>query len=190
MTVPLPDLPVVRTLQDAVDVFRIMKEHRSLTNLFCDERGGLTLGHTDKVLGPTEEKGLGYDTFALFMELTAIEFVPRVNPEALERMKSVWELRERPLYPNARVKRISKKLVERAKPLVLQELARAGGKASGAMRTGSHGAEIMRKVARLRWRGHRRKRGKRKASAGCAPTASQAPLPAPSRRPDPSPNAP
>jgi len=104
MTAPIrsmPELPVVRTMQDVVDVFRIMKEYWSLTNDFCDEVGGLTRGHTDKVLGPSEDKRLGYDTFALFMELSAIEFVPRLNPDALKRMEAVWEKRERPLYPNA-----------------------------------------------------------------------------------------
>jgi len=155
MTAP-PDLPVVRTMQDVVDVFRLMKEHRGLTNDLCDDRGGLTKGHTNKILGPSEERGITYGTFALFCELFAVEFVPRINPEAEKRMSAVWEGRERPLFPNGGVARISKKLVERAKPLVLKEFSRSGGRASGALRSGSKGSEIMRKVVRARYRKKRR----------------------------------
>src|SRR5256885_13651957 len=124
---PIPIMPetnelvaVVRTLQDAVDVFRLMKERLALTNEFCDDAGGLAKGHTDKILGPTEERRLGYDTFALFTALTAIEFRVYVDLEAVKRMEAVWEGRKRPLYPDAKVKRISKKLIERAKPHVLR----------------------------------------------------------------------
>lgn len=158
MTVPIrsmPELPVVRTLQDVVDMFRILKEHWGLTNGFMDDVGGLTAGHTDKILGPTEEKRLGYDTFALFMELCAIEFVPQINHDAVLRMEAIWETRERPLYPNAKVKRISKKLIERAKPHVLQDLSKLGNAARNAMLPGEHRSRIARKAAKSRWRKRR-----------------------------------
>lgn len=155
MTAPIrtmPELPVVRTMQDVVDVFRVMKEHWGLTNGFCDDVGGLTPGHTDKVLGPSEEKRIGYDTFALFMELCVVEFVPRINPEALLRMEAVWEKRERPLYPNAKVKRISKKLVERAKPYVYRDSGRSGGLKRGACLAAKQAALISRKGGKSRAR--------------------------------------
>lgn len=153
MTAPirtLPELPIVRTMQDAVDVFRIMKEHWGLTNGFCDDVGGLTTGHTDKILGPTEEKRLGYDTFALFMEMCVIEFVPRINPEALMRMEAIWETRERPLYPNAKNRPISKKLIERAKPHVLKECASAGGHKRALSLPGKLRSKIARKGGKSR----------------------------------------
>lgn len=166
--VVLPELPVVRTLQDAVEVFRIMKEHWGLTNGFCDDVGGLTEGHTDKILGPTEDRRVGYGTFALFMELCAIEFHPRISPEAILRMEAIWEKRERPLYPNARVKRISKKLIERAKPHVFKECGRIGGLVSAHMRTPAQRSESASKAAKSRWRKHRRRRVKIVPPEPCA----------------------
>lgn len=130
MTAPIritPELPIVRTMQDVVDVFRIMKEHWGLTNGFCDDVGGLTPGHTDKILGPTEDKRLGYDTFALFMSLCALELVPRIDMDAVKRMDGVWEQRAPRWFKDAKIGRVSKKLIERAKPHVFRDAGRAGG---------------------------------------------------------------
>jgi hypothetical protein len=153
--VSLPELPIVRTMQDAIEVFRILKNHWELTNSFCDEVGGLTSGHTDKCLGPTEEKRLGYDTFALFTELFAVEFVPRLNPEAVARMNDVWEKRRRLLEHSGNPK-ISKKLVERAKPHVFREMQRLSTTAKMTCFTAEHRSRIARKAAKSRWRKQRR----------------------------------
>ncbi len=152
---PAETIAVVRTLQDAVDVFRLMKERLGLTNEFIDDVGGLTKGHADKILGPSEEKRIGYDTFALLTALTAVEFRVHVDMDAVKRMEAVWEKRERPLYPNARIKRISKKLVERAKPLVLKDFAQLGVAARMTVLTGEQRSAIARKAARAR---HRKRR--------------------------------
>jgi hypothetical protein len=165
MTAPIRSMPetlmiadhgdviaVVRTLQDAVDVFRLMKERLGLTNEFIDDVGGLTKGHADKILGPSEEKRLGYDTFALLTALTAVEFRVHIDMDAIKRMEAVWEKRERPLYPNAKVKRISKKLIERAKPHVLQDFARLGVAGRMTVLTGEQRSAIARKAARARHR--------------------------------------
>lgn len=180
MTAPIritPELPIVRTMQDVVDLFRLMKEHWGLTNVFCDDQGGLTSGHTDKVLGPTEERRLGYDTFALFMELCALEFVPRINIDAVKRMEAIWEQRERPLYPNAKVKRISKKLIERAKPHVMKDTGRIGGLVTAYMRTPAQRSESARKAANSRWRKHRREKRSRTLRKGPAPQLDDLGLP-------------
>jgi hypothetical protein len=81
-----------------------------------------------------------------------------IDLDAAKRMEAVWEGRERPLYPNAKVKRISKKLIERAKPHVLQGLAKCGNQARNAMLTGEHRSKLARKAARKRWRIERAKR--------------------------------
>lgn len=143
---------VVRTMQDAVDLFRMMKERWGLTNDFCDDVGGLTNGHTDKVLGPTEDRRLGYDTFALFMELMGLELHAHVSLDAVKRMEAIWEKRERPLYPNAKVRRISKKLVERAKPHVFREMQKASTASKMSCFTAEHRSRIARKAAKSRWR--------------------------------------
>src|SRR6266480_2998336 len=82
-------IAVVRRHQDIADVFRLMRERLGLTLEFCDDVGGLTKGHTDKILGPSESKGWGATTFDLFCEMFAIEFRVHVDLEAAKRMQAV-----------------------------------------------------------------------------------------------------
>jgi hypothetical protein len=160
---------VVRRHQDITDVFRMMKERLGLTNEFCDDVGGLTKGHTDKILGPSEAKSWGPTTFDLFCEMFAIEFHVKIDIDAAKRMQAVWEGRERPLYPNAKVKRISQKLIERAKPHVLQASGQLGGIVRGHLLSPKHRSDIARKAAKSRWRKYRRERRSKAApSAPCA----------------------
>lgn len=153
---------IVRRHQDIVEVFRVMKERLGLTNEFIDDVGGLVKGHADKLLGPSESKNWGPTTFDLFCEMFAIEFRVHVDIDAAKRMEGVWEGRERPLFPHAKVTRISKKLIERAKPHVLQDLSKLGNAARNAMLPGEHRSKIARKAARARWRKPRR-------ATGCVP---------------------
>jgi hypothetical protein len=155
MTVPIRDVPIAgellatcRTLQDVVDLFRLMKERLGLTNDFCDDVGGLTKGHTDKVLGRSETKRLGYDTFALYTLLTAVEFRVYVDMDAVKRMEGVWEKRERPLFPNGKIGRVSKKVIEAAKPHVLRHNAGLGGLKRAALLTSKQRSQIAKKAAR------------------------------------------
>lgn len=151
-------IATVRRHQDIAEVFRLMKERLGLTNEFCDDAGGLTKGHTDKILGPSESKSVGPTTFDLFCEMFAVEFRVHIDLDAAKRMQAVWEGRERPLYPNAKNRPISKKLIERAKPHVLQGLAHQGNAARNAMLTGEHKSKLARKAAKSRWRKERAKR--------------------------------
>jgi hypothetical protein len=168
MTAPikLPPNPTeligtVRTLQDAVEVFRMMKDRLGLTFEFIDDVGGLSKGHADKVLSRTGEKRLGYDTFALFTELFAIEFKVYVDMEAVKRMQDVWEQRKRPLFPNGKPGRISKKLIAMATPHVLKACARAGG----TKRAHSLPAKLRSKIARKGGKSRMRKITKAERSA-------------------------
>jgi hypothetical protein len=183
MTAPIRSMPellmvaennqvvaVVRRHADLIDVFRLMKERLQLTNEFCDDVGGLTKGHTDKILGPTEAKNIGPVTFDLFCEMFAIEFRVHIDLSAVKRMEAVWEGRERPLYPNARVKRISKKLVERAKPLVFKDSGRIGGIVRSHLLTPKQRSEIASKAAKAR---HRKRRRDARAKAALAAPCSK-----------------
>src|SRR6185312_10914796 len=106
MTVPIRSMPelgtpaeviaVVRRHQDIVEVFRLMKDRLGLTNGFIDDVGGLTPGHADKILGPSEQKSWGPTTFDLFCEMFAIEFRVHLDIDAAKRMADLWEKRRRP----------------------------------------------------------------------------------------------
>ena len=160
-------ITIIRRHQDIVEVFRLMKERLQLTNEFCDDAGGLTKGHTDKILGPSESKNWGPTTFDMFCEMFAIEFRVHVDLKAAKRMQAVWEGRERPLYPDAKVVRISKKLIERAKPHVLQAHLKKANEARNAMLSCEHRSKIARKAARARW-GRRRRSTSRARPTGAA----------------------
>lgn len=161
-------IAVVRRHQDITEVFRMMKARLGLTNKFIDNCGMIE-GHTDKILGPSESKNWGPTTFDLFCEVFAIEFRVHIDLEAAKRMEAVWEGRERPLYPDAKVKRISKKLINLAKPHVLKDFASVGGLVRGAMLTSKHKSDIARKAAKSRWR-------KRRATARQARAAISSPV--------------
>lgn len=168
MTAPikLPPNPseiigTVRTLQDAVEVFRTMKDRLGLTNEFIDDVGGLVKGHTDKILGRTETKRLGYDTFALFTELLGLKFEVYVDIEAVKRMEKVWEMRKRPLFPHRKPGRVSKKLIEMARPHVFKACASSGGTKRGH----SLPAKLRSKIARKGGKSRMRKITKEERSA-------------------------
>ena len=172
MTAPIRSMPeltpneviaVIRRHQDVTEVFRLMKERLGLTNEFIDNAGGLTKGHADKIFGPSESKGWGPTTFDLFCEMFAIEFRVYVDIDAMKRMADVWEGRKRPaeLSENSR---ISAKLIEKAKPHILQAFAKQGSMARNAMLTGEHRSKLARKAAKSRWR-------KRRVSAPPMPCA-------------------
>lgn len=133
MTAPIRDIPkpdellmVVRNHQDLIELFRIMKARYGLTNEFCDDIGGLTKGQTDKTLGPSQEKSLGRLTFDVFTTLFALEFHAKVDMNAVRLMEGRYEMRQRPAE-HSHTERVSKKLLKKAKPLVLKETGRLGG---------------------------------------------------------------
>lgn len=143
-------IAVVRTLQDAVEVFRTMKQRLGLTNEFIDDVGGLSKGHADKILGRSELKKLGYDTFALLTRICAVEFVVRVDMQAMKEMQAVWELRERPLFPWRKPGQVSKKLVAMAKPHVLKDFSKLGNDARKLLLPREEQVRIAKKAAKAR----------------------------------------
>lgn len=181
MTAPIRSMPVpvvgellgtVRTLQEAVDIFRTMKDRLGLTNEFIEHVGLMGKGHADKILGPTEDKKIGYQTFAFFCELMAIEFRAYVDPAALDRMEAKWEERIRPMAYYRNVTRVSRKLVERAKPYVYSEMGKLSAPARMQCLTAEHRSKIASKAAKSRWRKHR---ARKRATARQARAATSAP---------------
>lgn len=155
LPVPTEVLATVRGYDDLVEAFRTVKERLGLSNRMCDTLAGLTEGGTDKVLGPSGTKNLSRMTMARFCTIFAVKLEMKIDLPQADRMTDRWEARTSYNVRNDSP-RVSRKLLERAKPAVLKDLAAAGGKASGALRTGSYGSEIMTKRIKSRWRKHRR----------------------------------
>lgn len=140
MTEPIA---VIRSYDDLVAALRAAKAKHGLSNKWCDDIGGLTDGQTDKVLGPTQSKGLSRMLMDVYFEMFAIEFHMVINLDAAKRMESRWEQRERgKVAPPQSV--LSKKLIERAKPHVFK----AAGKLGASIRLSKLSPELRSKIAR------------------------------------------
>lgn len=162
IAVPAPGdiIARVRCHDDLIEAFRVMKDLLGLSNTFCDDTIGITAGHTDKVLGPTRAKGLSSFMFDNFSELFAVEFEMRINLDAAKRMQARWEGRE-----NGRIhvdsSRVSKRMMERAKPQVIKHLSRVANEARCSKLPGEHRTQIAKKASDARWKKQGRKQTKR-----------------------------
>jgi len=151
-------IAVARDYQQITDVFRMMREHWGLTYKFCDDVLGFADGHTEKILGPSEQKRWGPATLHALMELFGLEFRVYIDPEAVKRMEAVWDKKQPRWFKDAKVGRISKKILEAAKPVVIQQHMKNANAARNAMLSCEHRSKIARKAAKSRWKKHRAKR--------------------------------
>jgi CelD/BcsL family acetyltransferase involved in cellulose biosynthesis len=150
----------IRTLDDVVEALRAAKAFRNLSNEWCDEIGDMTKGQTDKCLGPSAVKGLSRFLFGMYLRQFAVKLVMLVDPDMERIMRPKWEGRD---TSNVRVDtgRISKKILERAKPLVLKETGAAGAAARNTMLSPKHRTEIATKAGATRWKMRGVKKDKR-----------------------------
>jgi hypothetical protein len=145
----------IRTQDDLIEALRAVKDRLGLSNTWCDDVGGFTRGQTDKVLGPSRAKGLSPMLFATYCSLFAVRLEMVVDLDQARVMEARWEGRDK---SNVRMDlgRISKKLVERAKPLVLSQSGQRANVVRNRMLTREHKEKIARKAAKARWRKHRK----------------------------------
>lgn len=148
-------LATIRSYDDLVAAFRARKAEIGLSNNDCDTLGGLTTGHTDKLLGPTRSKKLGPFTFDVFSEMFAVEFIMVPNPDAVRRMEARWERRvEQAVRLNAN--RVSMQLKKRALPEIMRDLSKKAVEAQKRKIKPSTRRRIARMAAKARWQKHRR----------------------------------
>jgi hypothetical protein len=143
-------IATVRDSRDMVEAFRKAKDMLRLTNAHCDELAAMVEGHTDKVLGPSAQKEIGPLTFSKLCWLFAVKFEMVIDLEQMKVMAEHWEdrQRKRPLFPDGKVARISKKILEQAKPLVYRDCGAAGGRVRAALLTPKQRTKIARNAAR------------------------------------------
>jgi hypothetical protein len=113
-------LATIRSQDDLIEAYRIAKEYRGLSNELCEDLGGLTRGHLDKVIGPSRAKGLSPMMNDVLTALFAVKFIMVPDPEAETKMRAKWERRD---TSNVRTgeHRVGKYVLERARPKLLQE---------------------------------------------------------------------
>jgi hypothetical protein len=148
---------VVRSSDDLIEAIVARKNELNLSNSFLEAMGLLSEGYIDKVLGPTRKKHLSPLLLDLLLECLAVELRMVVNMDAVKRMETRWEEREKRnvrLTPN----RISKQIIERATPLILQASAKKANTARNEKLSPEHRSRIASKAAKTRWRKQRGKR--------------------------------
>jgi hypothetical protein len=152
MTAPIA---TIRSQDELIEGLRAAKEMRNLSDRWLDECGDFTTGHINKILGPRREKGLSPFVLQMLLSMLAVKLVLVPDPDQEIRMRERWEGRD-----NSNVRpepsRISQKLVERAKPLVLKENGSIGGKVRAHLLSPKQRSEIARKGGRARQRQRRK----------------------------------
>jgi hypothetical protein len=151
----------IRCHDDLIEYIRARKEELGLSNAFIEDKCHMAEGHVDKILGPSQVNNLSKFTMDYFLTLFAIELVPRVDEVQAEKMRPMWEGREE---RNVRVpgRRLSKAILERARPLFYRQLSVLGNAARKAKLPPEARSRIARAAALRRWQ---RRRAALKASA-------------------------
>lgn len=151
MNAPIFEFTNYESMREA---FRLAKTLRGMSNTRCDELANLSEGHTDKILGPTGRQGFSPLSFDAFCWMFAVKFVAVPDPDREQEMAPYWADRQRKgAYVRNIPARVSKIIIERAKPLVLREMGRLGGlktasQPSAKLRNQKAGKSRMRKLSK------------------------------------------
>ena len=115
-----------------------------------DELGGLSCGHCDKILGPSRSKGLSAMTLDVMLGVLALKLVVVEDPDAAARMVDRWGIRSK-AHVRANAHRVSKKVLESAKPVIFRELSAKAAEGRKAIPP-ERRSEIARRAAQSRWK--------------------------------------
>jgi hypothetical protein len=137
---------LARNTDEIADRFKERKESLGLSDLFCDELGGLSSGHTAKLLSPARTKGLGRFTLDTLSEVLAVSFLIVEDSDKLRRMEHRYEQR---VADRIRVRtiRLSSAAKAQAKHEIFSELGRLGGEARTRNLTPAQRSKLARKAA-------------------------------------------
>jgi hypothetical protein len=144
---------IVRNRDDLVDVLRARKAQLGLSNSFIEHQLHMADGGADKVLGPTQAKGMSLPVMFDLIELFGGRLVFEADPELEAKMQERWERREEAKVHPPR--RVSRSILKRAAPLIRKQFAASGAAARNAMLASEQRVKLARKAANAKWRIHR-----------------------------------
>jgi hypothetical protein len=155
---------------ELVDALRARKEELALSDSLIEQIGGLAPGHASKLLGPAREKNLSRLSLDVLLKVFAVKIVLVPDGEQAQKMQDRWERRDNSqIHINGH--RVSKSLMERARPLVRSEFARQGNKARNEQLARELRVAIARKAGRASAAARRRKRAAPPALESSSPNA-------------------
>ncbi|WBL82299.1 hypothetical protein I3J27_18375 [Bradyrhizobium xenonodulans] len=126
-------IATIRTQDDLIEAMRTAKEVRNLSFPTIDELGGFTRGHVERVIGPRREKGMSPFMMQMLLSIMAMKLVLVPDPEQEEKVREHWEGRN---TSNVRLEkgRVSKALLDRCRPLIMEEIIQGLTAAAAAAR--------------------------------------------------------
>jgi hypothetical protein len=110
-----------------VALLRARKVELGLSDLVLDELAGLAGGHSGKVLGPSQVRGIGPVAFDALLRALGLSGTLYADPA-----KAIGPADRRQAKGVRNKHRVGKEAIRRARPVVMQELARKGGAARWA----------------------------------------------------------
>jgi hypothetical protein len=136
ITAPLDEAPIATT-DDAVarvlgaaklsdgaallDALEARRVELHLSNATVEELAALPLGYVSKLVGPARLKSPTLTTVDRLMAALGLSWVLVIDPDKVARMRPAWRPRDQ---AHVRDRALSAKALERARPVVLAELAR------------------------------------------------------------------
>jgi hypothetical protein len=144
---------VIRNRDDLIEALRSRKELLGLSNAFVEDQLQMADGHCDKLLGPTQRKGMSIPVLLDMVELFGAQLVMKIDAETEARMKARWERRDPgKVHPP---RRLSGRLMEIARSQLYGRLSKLGNEARKAKLPAEARSNIARVAAVSRWQRHR-----------------------------------
>ena len=142
---------------ELVDAFRARKTALSLSNEAIEHIIPLAAGHCDKLIGPSQTRGLSQLSLDGMLAALALKLIVVVDPDQVARMSPLWENTGR--RDNKMVRscttRVAKVTLARAQPHVVRELGRCGGLKTWRTIDSRLRSKLMSALAKRRWHADR-----------------------------------
>lgn len=137
-----------------IGILRARQDELGLSNARLEEICGLTQGHWDKMVGPSQVRMPNFYTLMLVMDGLGLSFeAPKVDPAKVERMSRIWARqsgRRSDCIRDERTK-LSKEIIKKARAVVRREDNSRAAKSRWDRVSKEKRREIARALIKIRW---------------------------------------
>jgi hypothetical protein len=95
-TPALPDVPMIRSMEELLAALRARRDELQLTHERIDDIAGWPSGYCGKLMAPEPIKNLGWVSFGLALDSMGVALVMVENAEQRKLVEKRWIRRERP----------------------------------------------------------------------------------------------
>jgi hypothetical protein len=119
---PLNDLEPAGCYDELVDLLDDVRVVRGLSFEALTELSGLAIDHAQKIMGPARVKVLSPMALDVLLPTLGVRIALVPDPEAIAAMQGKWECRDESNVRKGNW-RVSRRILDRARPVILQEIA-------------------------------------------------------------------